>query len=383
MISVTYVLVLLIATGSVAAANKGVIFKRLYVADPCEDKVLVLTADGGWDFEYRFRLNCTDVVFTARNTGTVKWEGVKPPLYTAPELLFLRQQGSVLAKTLSRFLGRITVRLYYEFNTETKDYIFYFFVNGQAVSLYRGGTTHYYDYLSTLDPQVSAVVKKYGSGINISLLKRHAQTMGRKWHDYCTKVKKLGTTEGNYSLTYDGSRGKAICSVQSKIPWYHLVFFNSTAANDVTRTYNAANETHLTVGSANFSVGVFTICNITFPDGTIALQNMTTNAIRAPSTTTIATTAALTIPPMKTPSVKAVPSVSDTFATSPTSEYNRTGGDELGETGESAASSAGTTAAAVLVVLALLVGGGVGLFVYRNRLIEVFSQFRMVPTEGR
>lgn len=380
MVSVAVVLVFLTVTCWGAESTKGVVFKRMYFADPCEDKVLVFVSEinGVSNFGHRFRLNSTDTVFTAYGgSGNPIWEGLRQ-VDVRVELFFLRQQASMILKTLGRFLGSITVKLYYEFNVGTKDYLFDFFINRQLVSSYRGGRVHYYD-MRELDPAIVHVVKTYGSGINVGYLKRYTTHLQGKWLGYCRYVKSSGNiTDGEYAFWYNRSTGEAMCSVKSALPWYHLVLFNTSLATNVTRTYDRTKKTHLTLGSTKLPEGTITVCNITFPDGTIALQTEILERIRI--MTTVPTTY-LTITSPSGFSLSSLPVSSVEW----TADSNRTGEEVdggLGEAGEAVASGAGATAAAILVTLVLLVVGGVGLFVYRNRLSAVFSQFRLVPTEG-
>lgn len=380
MISVALLLVSLLTAGSVADSTKGVIFKRLYSADPCEDKVLVFATeiDSASEIAHRFRLNSTDTIFTAYGgSGSPIWEGLKQ-VDVRVELFFLRQQASVILKTLGRFLSSITVELYYEFNIDTKDYLFYFFIDRQVVSFYQGGRVHY-NGTHELDPAIVQVVKNYGSGINVGYLKRYTPHLQGKWPGYCRYVKASGNiTDGEYALWYDRSTGEAMCSIESRLPWYHSVLFNSSVATNVTRAYDRTKKTHLTLGSAKFPAGTITVCNITFPDGMIALQTGVLE--KAPIATVAPTTYRIeTSPSGSFPSSFPVPSVERTPGPNGTGEEIDDG---LGEAGESVASGAGTAAAAVLVTLVLLAVGGGGVYVYRNRLLTFYSRFRRVPTEG-
>lgn len=374
MFFVAYALMSLVAANSVADSTKGVRFERRYMADPCETSVLVFTtvAGSGSHFDHRFRLNSTDTIFTAQGgSGSPIWEGLKRMEVTV-ELFFSRQQSSVLQKTLGSFLGRgaITVKLYYEYNAATKDYLFYFFVNHELASSHRAGKTQYYEPLERLHPDVAKVVRTYGAGINLILLHKHAPRLQNKWRDYCRFVQESGNiTEGEYALWYDESTREAKCSIKSSLPWHHLVFFGSSVAATVTRSYDRDRQTHLTLGSRGFPEGQVPVCNITFPDGMVALQSQVLEEVRT-TPAAIAPAGTTPYPPGTSPS----PTVFDTTL------GNRTDS-ELGEASESSVSGGETAAAVVVVVLALLLLGGFGLFRYRDRLMAKLPEFKKVPTE--
>lgn len=377
----TYALASLFAVSSVAGSERKVWFERRYEADPCEDRVIVFTtlAKSASDFEHRFRLNSTDTLFVAHGrSGNPIWEGLTQQVQVTVELFFLRQQASVLVTTLGKFLGpgSLVVKLHYEYNVTSMKYLFSFFVNGEMVSSYRDGKVDYYDPFKKLRQEVANVVKRYVTGINVGYLKRFLKQLQDKWHGYCRAVTKIGNiTEGEYALRYDLTKEEVSCSVRSRFPWRHLVFFNSTVASRISRSYDSSTQTHLTVGSEKVSPGTFTLCNITFPDGTVALQSEITRTTPTSVTVTTPKTTARPVEVSQTPS----PAPSPTFWEATSGNSTDEG---LGETSEASASGAGTAVAVVFVLLALLLGGTFGFFRYRDRLSRTFPKFARVSSEG-
>lgn len=411
MFSLVCALASLTAASAVAGSTKGVVFERRYSADPCDDKAIILTTwvRGPKTFTHGFRLNCTDAVFFGYGTSaTPIWQAPTNVLDVSTEMSFFKQQTDTVSRSVKSFLavqGLIT--LYYEFNTRTTMLALDIYVSKKLVSRYRNGTVHFQSAFHDLGTEVKNFVKKHASGIRVDILKGKAADLQSKWLGFCTDMKKLANvTAGNYSLSYDSGKDETKCSVESRVSWFHLVFFDSTVATATKRDYNAKERTHLTVGSVKGKQ--FTVCNITFPDGMVALQSFVsedgveptppapivtsiqsrlTAGPPSPSTvstrpTTISVRSTTVLPtPTAVSSFPIATSLGESPKSSPSPGTSNATEDDLGETSEASATGAGGVVASVFVVL-LLLAGGIGVFLYRDRLMTVFPRFQRVPTEG-
>lgn len=353
-------LLFLMAASSVAESVGNVRFERRYTADPCLDRTLILTtmARGRGDFKHEFRLNCTDTLFSVRWLNhTLVWEAPSAVLDVSDEISFFRQQTATITAYLQDILEVSGILdLYYRFDTETRDLLIYLYFNSRWVSTYRDGKVQFGD-LSKLKRDVAEFIKTYASGIGTDVLKENAAKLENKWHGLCTSVKEMANiTSGNYSLAYDSRTSRVRCSLESRVPWFHSVFFNSTRASEIEREFSHG--TYRTVGFTRNAR--LTMCTITFPDGMVAIQTGFSHG-RRPTTRA----------PTATP-----------IGTSPEVSMTSLGGsDDVGHASLSSASGTGAIVAGVLVP-AVLLTGAVGLFLYRGRLRTVFPRFRRVPTES-
>lgn len=216
-------------------SDRGVRFERRYTADPCDDKVLILTTwvRGPRTFTHGFRLNCTDAVFFGYGMGpTLIWQAPTDVLDVSVEFAFFKQQAETVLKSIKSFLavsGLVT--LYYEFNTVTQELALDIYVSKKLMSRYRDGKVQFQKAFYGLGTEVRDFVKKSASGIRVDLLKNKAADLEQKWLGFCTDMKKMANiTAGNYSLTYDPVKNETRCSVESTVSWFHLVFFDSTIA---------------------------------------------------------------------------------------------------------------------------------------------------------
>lgn len=374
-----YAMSFLFAGLEAAASEGGVRFERKYTADPCDDKALILTTwvQGSKIFKHGFRLNSTDAVFFGYGLRPVLiWQAPTSAVDVSTEMAFFGRQGGTVAKAVEGFLkvsGLVT--LYYEFNTRTRDLVLDIYVSKRLVSSYRDGKVRFQPMFHWLGTEVRDFVGKYATGIGTDILKSRAAELERKWFGFCTEMKKMANvTAGNYSLTYDSEKNETTCSVESEVSWFHLVFFDSRIATVTKREYDKKGRTHLTVGRTKGKE--FTVCNITFPDGTIALQTFSSEDGLGASTPSPSPITTSPRPAEISPesSVSSSPFLS--LFSSPDAKT------ASGETSEASASGAGGTAAGVTVVTLLLLVGGIGVFLYRDRLKTFFFRFQRVPTEG-
>lgn len=376
MISVARVAMVLFSGVLAAGSRPGVTFERRYTADPCADRVLVFETlgTGVSKIENTFRLNSTDTLFVSRETKTVpSWTRARGVSDLSVELSFLRQQAEVIAKYFRSYLEQSKwVRIYYEFNTETGGYYCYFFLGEVLVSSCKSGTPYYYPALDGFDKYTVARVKRYARGIGIETLKDAARTLGTKWQNFCEMLKALeNNATDEYDLRYDEKTGGFVCSIRTGTPWRHLVFFDQTPATETKRSYNWDTDRYRTVGVKNYQPETRIVCNLTFPDGMTALQTFeprtTTKNPRttaeSPGPTSVETPAFFSTTPLASPSTKETEGM----------------GDESFEPGVGVA----TIAVPIVLVTALVLGAGLGLFVFRERLAELsLAGFRRVPTRG-
>lgn len=375
-----YAMSFLFAGLETAASEGGVRFERKYTADPCDDKVLILTTwvQGSKVFKHGFRLNSTDAVFFGYGLRPVLiWQAPTSAVDVSTEMAFFEQQSGTVAKAVKGFLkvsGLVT--LYYEFNTRTRDLVVDVYVSKVLVSSYRDGKVSFQPRFHGLGTEVRDFVKNSATGIRTDILESRAAELERKWFGFCTEMKQMANlTAGNYSLSYDSERNETTCSVRSEMSWFHLVFFDSRIATATKREYDKRGGTHLTAGRTKGRG--FTVCNITFPDGTIALQTFSSEdglGAVTPSPSTIATSPEPAAIPSGSTSLNSWPPLSP----SPSPDTKNASG----ETSEASASGNGGTVAGVLVVVLLILVGGVGLFLYRDRLETFLFRFQRVPTEG-
>lgn len=395
--SLVYAMSLLFVGLGAATSERDVRFERRYTADPCDDKWLIFRTwvQGPRTFKHGFRLNCTNAVFFAHGSRpTVDWQAPTSGVALSVEMAFFTQQSDTVAKAVKDFLAVSgLVALYYEFNTHTRDLALDIYISRKLMSRYRNGTTRFQPEFEELGTEVRNFVKRHATGIGTDILKSWAEHLEQKWLGFCRDMKKMANiTAGNYSLTYDHGKGETTCSVESAMSWFHSVFFDSRLATAIKREYRPRGKTHLTAGWTKGRE--FAVCNITFPDGTVALQTFSSEHGLAPTppvpTTTTKSARPAAAPPK--PTTKAFedspgpfPSLgpSPSLVPSPSPETkNASEEKDRGETSEAAVSGDGGVVAGVLVVVLLILIGGVGLFLYRERLRRYFFRFQRVPTEG-
>lgn len=369
MISIARVTVFLLSALG-AGARRNVTFERREALDPCDDDVLVFTTVGTnvSEIEHAFRLNCTDTLFVSRNLDDVPtWNAARGVPSLSTELSFFRQQAEVIATAFGVLLEQSTrVELSYEFNTATQGYYCYLFLADYLVSSCKSGMPYYYPALGRFEKYRSIVsrVKMYSRGVGIDILKGAAGILGDKWRNFCEMVKALeNNATDEYALRYDEHIGGLVCSIRSRTQWRHRVFFGQTPATETTRIRDR--DRYATVGMKGHDPETESVCNITFPDGTIALQ--------------------IFEPPRRTETPSPSPTTAGSTAPLSTLSVTPSRGETQDDETADGPSDPGVETAAVaipIVLIVVLILSGIGLFVSRDRLERAMSDFRPIPTEG-
>lgn len=291
------VLTVSIFVTSVTRSSKNVRFVWKYRTDPCRDRNLEFTTTRmGSYVNHEFRLGSTSGLFSKRSDSSVRWNRQRPLVKDtelATELFFFRIQET-LSQSVSEALEtkHSTVVLRYVFDARQKRCSFFLRIGGKLFSVCTEGVlTH----IGTWEQKLVKALEPYVRGRGIEEeLKKNAKGLDDKWNERCYFLK---ATENNatdvYYFVYDRVSQTFFCSLSSHTPWYHDIFFGDTAARDDRTIYNAENDTYSTLGSLSRGHETRVVCNITFPDGMMALQEasvVTTTPAPPPLPTTTTTT---------------------------------------------------------------------------------------------
>lgn len=351
----------LFASGFAAASSRGVTFVLKKAVDPCEDKVFLFRtfADGLTKIGHSFRMRWTDTLFTSSNMNSVpNWrQSATNGMDLSSELSFFHRQTEMLSSSFGDLLRRsVAVEPSYEFDSVSGRYIFQLFIGNSLVSMYAGDKVNYYPGYDRLETSVKSQVEKHNRGVGLDILQGDANSLGLKWRNICAL---LQTMENNatdeYSLDYDEKQSRLECSVRSKTPWRHLVLFGQAPATETKRSRDGETGEYTTSGFRVHDRRKTAVCNITSPNGMIALQ---TFEAKIPTTTPQAFETTVFF---STPSVEKDETTDDSFAP-------RTG--------------TTTIVVPIVLVVAVILGGGLGVFVFRDRIERFVAGFRRVSTEA-
>lgn len=355
--------VVLLSSAIVTGRCRGVTFVQKKTLDPCEDKILrfATLADGASKkISHAFRMRCTDILFTVSNTNNVaNWrESTTNGMDLSLEFSFFRRQAETISSGFGALLQRsVTVEPMYEFDSATGDYIFQLFIDTNLACMYAGGKVNYYPGYYNLDAATKEQIEKHSKGIGVDVLKGDTKTLALKWRNFCSLLRAVeNNATDEYSLRYDGERGGLECSVRSKTPWRHLVLFGQSPASKISRSRDAETGVYTTAGFRVHDRRGTSVCNITSPNGMIALQTFEAQIPTTPLPTVETTVLFSTL------SVEKDESPDDSFDP-----------------------RIGTVAIAVPLVLVVvfILGGGLGLFVFRDRVGRFVAGFRRASAEGR
>lgn len=343
-------------TVTVVDAREGVTFERKYTADPCRDKILVFVTlwSTAAQFDHAFRLRCTNALFALRGTSQAPLWNAAKGLELSIEISFFHRQVEMITEGFRPLLERsVPVEPVYEFDPVTGGYVFQLYIDGQLACLCASGKVDYYPGYHSLDEAMKKQVDRYNRGVGLDALKASAKTLELKWQNFCFFVQAVeNNATDRYLLFYDEGKGGLVCSVRSKSPWRHLVLFGQIPSSKMSRSYDEETGEYLTVGFQRHDGRARAVCNITSPNGMIALQ---TFEMQIPTTT---------LPPVETTVLFSTPSVDDDGSF------------------DSRVGVATVVVPVVLVVVAIL-GIGLGLFVFRDRVERVVARFQRASTEGR
>lgn len=360
MISV-HVTLVLSSAAIVAVARRGVTFVQKAAVDPCEDKVLVFATLGsvGSQVRHAFRMRGTDVLFTLHDTSRVPFWSATKGLDLSLEISFFHRQMEMVSG-IGALLGRSKpVHPVYEFDSASGVYMFQLYLADRLACMYAGDRVTYYPGYHDLVASVKTEVDRYNRGVGVDLLQAEAKTLGLRWRNFCTFLQALeNNATDEYTLRYDREQGNLECFVQSKTPWRHLVLFGQTPATRTSRYRNERIERYVTVGYRRHDRRRSAVCNITSPNGMIALQ---TFEAEVPTTTTALRTSETTA-----------------FFSTPAPDKEETSDDS-----SASGTGAATIAVPFVLVFATVLGGGVGLFVFRERVARFATGFCRTSTGDR
>lgn len=279
MLVVAYVLVTLFVSFG-TGSRPNVTFAGKRVTDPCargaEVLVFATSAADSTRIDHRFRLNCTNTLFTVKGLdGTAIWRepSLKGDLTT--ELLFFRHQAVLLQTAFSLVLGSRSVELIYEFDTATGGYTFSILLDREPVSRCVNRTVSYAPRLGELSQKTADVVKTYAVGKGIELLRQRSETLGLVWKNFCNFLRAQDDRKTDvYDFYSDPRTDNVICLITSRVPWRHLIFLGRKPPIRINRSYDPENRTHSTVGIEDSRNVDAPVCRITFPDGTDAVMEL-------------------------------------------------------------------------------------------------------------
>lgn len=348
-----FVFSLLFVATIAPGSRESVTFQKRHEAERCDVKSITLmtTTFGMSKITHSLRLDRTTELFEVQPNGTVIWNG--PPRQTniSTELSFFERQNSTMLASERQVLMFLDMQVNYHLTLATGAYVFYVFVNRKMVASSADGRLSYHDQLYRLDQRVIDLVKRYGSGQGIEILTREKKRLEEKWRGFCELLKAADNrTSDEYFLHYDKNAGQLVCGIKSRCPWYHLVLFGQEPAPQIIRKFDADGR-HSTIGIKFIERRSVVVCNITFPDGTVALQTLDPFAITTVPTTTT-TTVTTTIFAVSSATVGVI--------------RERLDGSTFGAGG----------IAAVVVVSILALSVGVVLFLRRGRRIDLLGDCR-------
>lgn len=291
MSSVARIAILLFAV-SAADSVGNVTFEWRSRTHPCADRNLEFSTVRRKDtVRHEFRLGSTSVLFTKSPESGVRWNARRSltPDVSEEVFFFTMQEGWSRRISTIPGLGDATVFLRYVFNTKLKRCSFFLYLDGRPFSVYTEGV------LSTIgkwDKKTKeALVGTYAKGLGIDKgLKENANKLDARWNEVCHF---LSATEDNatdvYRLSYLSSSRTFMCSMSSRTPWRHEIFFGRIPANDTRTVYLAQTGLHTTLGTAVLGNETRAVCTITFPNGRIALQeaSVTTTTLAPPKTVSV------------------------------------------------------------------------------------------------
>lgn len=272
--SAARIAILLFAMSTVDSVG-NVTFEWKSRTHPCADRNLEFSTVRRRDtVRHEFRLGSTSVLFTKSPESGTRWNAPKALTPDISEELFFFTMQEGWSRRISTVpgLGDATVFLRYVFNTKLKQCSFFLYLDGRPFSVYTEGA------LSTIgkwDKKTKeALVGTYAKGLGVDKeLKENAKKLDARWNEVCHF---LSATENNatdvYRLSYLPSSQTFMCSMSSRTPWRHEIFFGRFPANDTRTVYVAQTGLHTTLGTAVRGNETRTVCNITFPNGRIALQ---------------------------------------------------------------------------------------------------------------
>lgn len=313
---------------------------------PCDrgTEVLVFTttAEKLTEIEHSFRMNCTDTLFTAKNSEKVAlWREPSLKGDVSVELSFFVLQATMLQTAFQTVLRSWAVELVYEFDTATGEYTFSIVIGRTTVSRCANGVVTQQSHSKDFGEQTSTVVKTYGIGKGIDLLRRNAQTLLLAWRNFCMFLRVNDDRKTDvYDFYYDPRSNNVICLIESRVPWRHLIYIGLKTPNTTDRYYYRENQTHATVGVDTYEGDGTLACTITFPDG----KEVTRNLRRSVTTTAVPTTDVLTTIATTTPN-----------------------GTVEQDTLEEEVSGPNTGSIAAVVVTVMVLGLGLGLFAFFRR----------------
>lgn len=353
-----------------AISATNVTFEWRYRAHPCTNYNLEFaTVRQKVAVRHEFKLGSTSTLFTKSPLTEVRWNAQKA-LATdiSGELFFFTMQEGLsrrVAKTPG--LEDATVFLLYVFNTKLNRCSFFLYLNGRLFSVFTEGALSIIGkWEKKLIEELQVLVEGFGVEQE---LKNNVKKLHTKWNEVCHY---LLATENNatdtYRVSYIPSSNKFMCSMSSQTPWRHEILFGQVPANDTQTFYTAQNGLHTTIGTKVRGHETRAVCTITFPNGMIALQEVSV------VTTTPAPPKITTTSETRTPT---------TLANEPSESVRPSEGAGDRETitpgiSEASASDADSTAAVVVVILVSISVVAVGLFALRRRVLASGSKFMRI-----
>lgn len=361
---------LLVFAALVTESRATVVFKEIKWHPPCTDRTLEFSTTGkSGTVMHRFRLGPTLTLFVKYNDLRVAyWSGhtLKWDLYE--EHVFFDQQSILLKEMLAKpALKRVEISLVYTFDPSVKTSVFYLYIDGVLVSICRDGAVTYIS-ASELDPAIISAAKDFVQGSAVGLLKEKATVLDSRWNDVCQGLESGKNETDVYALTYDPVKETVACSIASRVQWRHEVSFEENVSVTVEKSYNLHRRLFMTVGRASPGPHTYFSCNITSPNGMVAIQELQLTLLQSTRRPT-------------TPRVEL-----SSAPTRATSNYvtgiGETTIDDDGSHGSrSSASRAGAISGAILAVFAIC--ASVGLIAFRKKILSVGARFRKVPTGAR
>lgn len=356
----------LLSAAFVAGLRSEVIFREIRWHSPCDDRSLEFSTMGSTGkVMHKFRLGPTSTLFVKYDDQVVAyWVGYPLKWDLREEHFFFDQQSLFLKKILGTpRLKDVQVSLVYRLDPSTVSYVFHLRVNGFLLSVCRDGTVTPVA-APELDPAIVGAATQFGAGWATELLIQYAKTLDARWNDACRGLETGSNETDVYALRYDSGEDKVVCSIMSPVQWRHEIVFEGRDVS-VEENYGRYGKIFATIGTADAGPHVRFSCNITSPNGMVAIQTL--DRVFLPPTTPRVTTRAST----RTLSASVTRNEEE-------KEEATTGGEEGSRENRSSAGRAGVISGVVLVVLAGC--AAVALIAFRKKLPSFGSGFRRVRT---
>lgn len=348
------------------------------LGDPCEKISLVFTstAPPSADYVHEIQLGITYPLVRITSYCLELWYGLRYEDPLRMECSFFTNQDNFLNDILNYPIMRPhEVKLSYEIDLSTKRYVFKLYVKGLLLRSFDGQVVKRVRYSSRqLDSEIADVAGKFAHGRHGTMLIEAADAMRRTWTAVCELIRNRSNSHDDYKLWYNPDADRVYCSVKTVLGWLRDIYIGSSRAKV---DWSFGGGRYFLVGSVPRGDEVEFTCVIMAANGLLARQRIVIGSQHIRPRTTRRTPTTRTREKTAEPTSRSeatrvsggsvpFPEVDRTTETNPIPVTHVEIEEAVPRTDVAPA-----TVAAIVVVFAIVLGGAVGLFVFRGRIREL------------